>query len=543
MRLPNILMCALACALSLTSCDDFLEDKSRNTISDEEAYGTLSALKNNTVLDLYNYIGGTSNSEGLQGTDRGVFDLNSLTTDEAIVPTRGGDWYDGGLWQRLFTHSWTASEEPFYDTWNYLYKVVMLCNKYVEIVEDYQTKHPEDVATTTTYLAEIRAIRCIYYFYIIDLFGNAPLVLETGNLNSTVLQTARYSAFDYIVNELREVAPLLPATKSNNYGDYYGRVTRPVAYAYLAKMCLNAPVYADVDWTDGEQPDGKELLFSFDGQSLNAWEATIAYCDSVAAYGYALEKEFSDNFSTANEGSTENIFTIPLSPDLYPRNYNYFFRSRHYCHGAVLGGASENGPSTTIEMLDAMGYGGTEDPRFRRTFYADTVVVDGTTVKMDNGVTPLVYRPREVKLVLTGSDYMSTAGARLAKYANDPYSSADGRRCHNDIVLLRYADILLMKAEAQVRNGEDGSAALNEVRARVGLPAVTATLDNILQERFVELAWEGWRRNDLIRYGLFHKAYTDRPTLTNEASGYTTVFPIPYEVMTMHPTWKQNPGY
>ena len=81
------------------------------------------------------------------------------------------------------------------------------------------------------------------------------------------------------------------------------------------------------------------------------------------------------------------------------------------------------------------------------------------------------------------------------------------------------------------------------MRERSSLPAIEATLDNILTERALELAWEGWRRNDLVRYHLYTRSYTDRPQLPNEASGYTTVFPIPSTMLDLHPTWKQNPGY
>jgi hypothetical protein len=100
-----------------------------------------------------------------------------------------------------------------------------------------------------------------------------------------------------------------------------------------------------------------------------------------------------------------------------------------------------------------------------------------------------------------------------------------------------------MKAEAKVRNGQDGTAELNAVRSRVAMGARTATLDNILQERLLELMWEGWRRQDLVRFDRFHKAYDIRPQLSDEASGYTTVFPIPVTALNMNSNLSQNPGY
>ena len=153
-------------AITLTACNDFLEEKQRSALTEEEAYGSLSALKNNAVLSLYNYIGGNTNSQGLQGTGRGVYDLNTMTTDEAITPIRGGDWYDGGFWEHLFLHSWGPSTAALEDTWNYLFKVVMLSNKYLEQVENFREKHPEvPLFTIDEYIAEIRAVRAMFYFY------------------------------------------------------------------------------------------------------------------------------------------------------------------------------------------------------------------------------------------------------------------------------------------------------------------------------------------------------------------------------------------
>ena len=97
-----------------------------------------------------------------------------------------------------------------------------------------------------------------------------------------------------------------------------------------------------------------------------------------------------------------------------------------------------------------------------------------------------------------------------------------------------------MKAEAKVRNGENGTAELNEVRHRAGMPLrVKATLDNILKERLLELMWEGWRRNDLVRYGLFAKAYDFKPA----TGSYTSVFPIPSQAINKDGNLKQNKGY
>lgn len=100
-----------------------------------------------------------------------------------------------------------------------------------------------------------------------------------------------------------------------------------------------------------------------------------------------------------------------------------------------------------------------------------------------------------------------------------------------------------MEAEAKVRNGEDGSIELNAIRDRVGMPHVEANLDNILKERLLELVWEGWRRQDLIRFGKYTKAYDQRAPLEKESTGFTTVFPIPQRCLDLNKKLKQNPSY
>ena len=131
----------------------------------------------------------------------------------------------------------------------------------------------------------------------------------------------------------------------------------------------------------------------------------------------------------------------------------------------------------------------------------------------------------------------------MKKYEVDRTAYSDGRMPDNDIVLYRYADVLLMKSEAKVRNGESGDEEINAVRSRVGMPSLSATLDNILNERLLELVWEGWRRQDMIRFGTYCNQYDIHTPSEADKKGYTTVFPIPEKVRELNPNLKQNPGY
>lgn len=526
----------------MISCDGFLKESPRDALPEEEGYRNITELYLNAVASLYNYIGGNSDSQGLQGTGRGIYDLNTFTTDEAIMPTRGGDWYDGGFWQGLFLHKWGINNDAIQATWEYLYKVVMLSNKSLEQIESYALTHAD--AELPAYRAEVRALRAMYYYYLTDLFGSIPLVLSSKVASKDIVLSKREDIFNFIFKELQEVTPLLPAQFSNRSGNYYGRLTRPVAYFLLAKLALSAEIYMDNNWVDDTHPDGKTIFFDVDGNTFNAWQTVEFYCDQITALGYRLESDYAANFAVYNEGSVENIFTIPMNKTLYTNQMQYLFRSRHYNHAKALGLSGENGSSATIEALQTFGYETNEqDPRFDYCYYAGTVYdLKGNVVKLDDG-TALVYEPWKVKLDLSDEPYEKTAGARMKKYEIDDKAMKDGKLMENDIVLFRYADVLLMKSEAKVRDGRNGDEELNQVRTRVGAPERTATLDNLLAERQLELAWEGWRRQDLIRFGQFTRSYNSRPQLPNEESGYTIVFPIPEKIRQMNPGWEQHPGY
>ncbi len=556
MKRYRSLFLLLLAALSMTSC---LDEHPKDQLDEDAIYGSASDIYINAVASLYNYIGGANESEGIQGTCRGIYDYNTLTTDEAMIPIRGGDWYDGGLWNAMYQHRWSADDQSLYDTWKYLYKVIVLANKSLDIISNKSALL--SAAQQEEYRAEIRAIRAMFYYYAMDMFGRVPLVLSSAEqLHSSLFQgqTDRSSIFQFVFQELQQVLPSLPDQHSNKEGNYYGRITQPVVNFLLAKLALNAEIYMYDDWTQGyaSRPKGSDIHFSVpasdaslrngdkvDCRKLNAWETCIYYCDKLAEEGYVLESDDSFNFSTHNETSKENIFTIPMDKNIYTNQFHYLFRSYHYTHGGVLGWGSENGTCATISTMKANHYGeADEDARCKMNFVAGVVKVDGHELLMDNGK-PLEYQPFEVAQNLTNSKFVKTAGARMAKYEVDRTSYMDGKLQSNDIVLFRYADALLMKAEAKVRNGENGDEELNRIRARVGMPYRKATLDNILEERLLELVWEGWRRQDLIRFGKFTGAYDLRTPLQGESSGYTTVFPIPQKCIDLNSELVQNKGY
>ena len=528
----------------ISSCS--LDENPKDQIPEEEAYADAGALYRNTVATLYNYIGGATDGQGLQGTCRGIYDLQTFGSDEAMIPTRGTDWYDGGIWQELYRHDWTPGHPMLGNAWSYLYKVITLCNRSLELLESHQ--HLLDEVQYVEYTAEVRALRAIYYWYLMDLFGRIPIITTSKTSLSQLEQMPRSQIFKFVCTELQQVCPNLHHENSARPGDYYGRVTYHVACFVLAKLMLNAEVYLDNNWTDGDHPDGSALTISVNGETMNAWEATIYYCDQLENADYELEELYTSNFEVHNENSNENIWVIPMDKDLYYNEMQYFFRSWHYRHAAAYGFTGENGACATKRTLEIFKYGTwSEDPRFLLNYYDGIVFDNDRKIVRDRNGEVFEYKPWEVELDLSDSPYLETAGARMNKYVVDRNATKNGKLMDNDIVLFRLADVLLMHAEALLRNGqaEEGQDYFNAVRGRVDAPEKPLTLQNLLDERLLELCWEGWRRQDLIRFGQYESLFMGDQwdAKVDERDRHTTVFPIPGGMINFNPNLTQNPGY
>ncbi len=503
-------------ALALTSCS--LDETPRSELPESAAYTSMEILYLNTVATLYNYIGGYEDGQGLQGTNRGIYDLQTFGSDEAMIPLRGGDWYDGGLWEAMYKHSWNAGHDLMKNSWLYLYKVIALCNRSLETLNTYQ-----DLAGAEYYRAwtsEVRALRAMYYWYLIDLFGDVPLITNSSVSMNEVKREKRAVVFKFCEDELLSVVNFLSSENSTREGDYYGRITQPVALFILAKLMLQSEVYTDVP----------------------RWGDCIGFCDELQDMGYSLEPIYSSNFLVYNQNSKENIFTIPMNKNLYSNQQQNIIRSLHYRHAAAYGYNGENGTCATLKTLQVFGYPDDMDPRFVDCYHYDYVHDSNGKTVTDRTGKPLKYEPDKVQLDLSGSPYLETAGARMYKYEYDKNAIKGGKLIDNDIVLFRYADVLLMRAECKERLGKDGSADFNAVRSRAGATPRECTLGNILNERLLELCWEGWRRPDLIRFGQYKSLY-EEPDAVNESDGHTTVFPIPAEVLALNNNLTQNPGY
>lgn len=543
-----------AAMTAFSSCTNFLEERPTDAFDEETAFQSPTLVYVNTVASLYN------NMFKIVGSDRHVYDLNTFSSDEAMLPCRIGDWEDGGLWQNLFLHRWGTMNDLTKNSWNFLYEQIGKCNQSMDKLQAFSEEQPE-VDYFKTYLEEVRGLRAFFYYELLDLFARVPLVTSSTTQMSEVKQSERAEVFNFVRTELETALPHLAENRSNQKGAYYGRFTKPVAYMVLAKLALNAEVYSDSNWRDGSRPDGKNIKFTVDGKEMNAWEATIAYVDKLDALGYKLQGDFSENFAVANENSVENIFTVPMDPIAYPDAKDYsVVRSRHYDHATAFNQSGWNGACATVEAMNVFKFGTPdEDPRCELTYFTNTVTgPDGKLVytEWDGQKIPLRYEPMKPKVYMDAADgiQVKIAGARMSKYAFDQNAQEGGVLHGNDCVIFRYADALLMKAEAKIRLGQSGDGEVNQVRNRVGAkPAQNVNLDKLLDERMLELAWEGVRRQDLIRFGRFTQATADRYVgvkhsassldYQEDKTGYTTVFSIYADILSLNPNLTQNPGY
>ncbi len=202
-RIPKIGLLVIAWSMSTLQTSCSLDENPRDQVPEKEAYTTADELYKNTVLTLYNYIGGSEDGQGLQDTCRGVYDLQTFGSDEAMLPTRGGDWLDGELWQNMYRHFWNAGLELAKNAWVYLYKVIALCNHSLEQLDSHEDMLDGD--QLIFYKSEVRALRAIYYWYLLDLFGNVPIIVSSDVPVRQVQQAKRSELFKFVYNELMDV--------------------------------------------------------------------------------------------------------------------------------------------------------------------------------------------------------------------------------------------------------------------------------------------------------------------------------------------------
>ena len=497
-----------------TACTDlepevYSDVTADNYFTTPEQFSTLVANAYAQMIGEYGYV-----------YREGYWSMQEYTTDEVVVPTRGTDWEDNGVPIAMHQHTWAYDTRDINNGWSFAYGGTAKCN---DVLKNIKQLKGEDESqydeATKAGIAEAKTLRAFYHFLAMDLYGNATI--DDGV--HVVKQYSRKEIFEFIEEELLAAIPQL----TNDVR--YGSMTRPVAFALLAKLYLNAEVYT----------------------GTAQWQKCADYCDSIinGGYGYVLDPNYMNVFKANNTNNPEIIFPIVFDSK-YAKGNMFHLITLHYVHQDVYGLTTPpwNGPCTLESFYNKY----SKDDKRRAQWLVgavldasgDTIIYDtGNKAIGDNGKLPAVITAK-VSTIADATKANSFEGARFVKF--EPEYGIE-HHANSDFPIYRYADILLMKAECLMRiNG--GSATgealslINEVHTRAGLEAYTdITLDELLNERGRELAWEGHRRQDLIRFDKFANGTWEFKEITPK---HVEIYPIPEWVMTANPgVYTQNPGY
>jgi hypothetical protein len=493
-------------------------------------------------------------SAPVYATFRGNFSLDyffiqALSTDEAILAARGANWYDGAKYLDLHYHTWTRDNAMVNSVWTWLALVISSANQTLSILE---LSTPDTYALKKTTAAEVRVMRAIAYFMMMDLYGNVPIVDKDGDFTKRP-SSSRSEVFSFIETEVKECLPDLSAEIGKTT---YGRPTKHTAYALLAKMYLNAEVYI------GSQK----------------YNECIAACDAVISSGkFSLEPigTYLKMFYPNNGPDTkEFIFAIPYDPTASAiANTNGFMYHARYdvpkSHKARFSlPFVPSAPESTVPEFYAHFEDDPNDIRNGQWLTGKQYMADGTTPIMVTttnlgydasygGSDPTGAYTYQVELSKNVTLRASVAGFDVGNdeigwnmgYRNIkfyPDATSANRNQNNDVPVFRYSDVILMKAEAILRGGTPtlGATALslvNDLRANRSTSAAWSSVDleALYAERSREFAMENWHRNDMIRFG----KYEDSWGFKTNKDVYRRVFPIPTIALKYNPGLTLNPGY
>lgn len=455
----------------------------------------------------------TSAYEGLRGFQgQGqMFALDEMSTDALVGPTRGGDWDDNATWRQIHVHTWAPDHVEVRNAWNTLLSQVHNCNLVVN-------------NGTGSEVTQARFLRAFYYYNVIDLFGQAPYREAGSSLEDDPKVWTRAEATAFVISELEAVVSQLPARTAGDASI----ANADAAHFLLAKLYLNKAVFTS------ENPAGP---YTFAAADMNK---VVEHVDAINS---SLAPDYWDNFKPENNTSPEILFSSKNIRGGAGGNIQFHWRmSMHYNQTPD----GWNGFATVAEYYNKF------NPNDKRIKNADPAIIanfgnpvgfqvgqmykpGGVVPLKDRNGNPLVYTP-EVTLITSGAT-LETAGIRMQKYIPD---IANIGTPENDLVFMRYSDALLMKAEAILRGGTGSvGTIMTDIAARTGQAASPATLDGVYLERGKELWLEGWRRNDMIRFGTFLAA---RELKAYVSDARYVLYPIPADAL-FNANLKQNPGY
>jgi starch-binding outer membrane protein, SusD/RagB family len=529
-------------------------------------------------------------------TDHGaVFSMQEYTTDEAILPTRGSDWGDGGKWRAMHEFTWASDNAVIGNNWN------LLTNGITRSLTAIQSAEESNIPEKKLFLAEAKGLLAYYLYTTLDLFGQAPY-RDPMNPNAPLQILKADTQIDKLITDVEALLPDLADMGSQQ--THHGRFTKQAAYGFLSTMYLNRAVFKD-RYNASSSFNFNEAAVSGSGTDM---DRVIYYTSLLIDSGkYSLESNYFKNFAIDNTNGSELIFAISQKID-YIRNgsnsFAYVSMERNQRVSAANRGT--NAACTTPEFY-ATWDNNHDDPRFNQAYqYTDGTWFnnDGTTPSVPaTDIVPkstglpwfhftrgIVAGPQYGTILLPSGSlemignrikvsplYMEKSsttrmdftpsltfknptqavfaqneinqGARVFKYEFDP---EEGNGSSNvDMPLYRLGGIYTIRAEAYFRKGSIGAALqdLNKLRTSrkreslyasapgKELTAIDATV--LYNEIGFELYWELYRRPQMIRFGKFDLSGTAKPV----SQPFRRIFPIPQSTIDVTKEFKQNQGY
>lgn len=438
---------------------------------------------------------------------RGLVNLQDFTADG--MKNR---WGDNGLDQLTTTSNWTDNNKFFKYAYDRIYYTVPQATNLILIMKSDNVKYENKDQV----VSELRFLRALSYYYLIDLFGKGVLVNdETFNTSTPLPEASRTELFTFVESELKDIEGKLPAQNS------YARANKSAARMLLAKLYLNAEVYTGTP----------------------RYNDAAAYISKVISEGgYQLEGNFRKNFSADNNTSKEIIF--PLIADA--ASSQSFGNTTYIVNGSI-----------STDTMTPADFGATDGWAGHRATKAWYGLFAGSAAGLQSST--------DVRAKLfwsTGhnwemNDYKTwTDGFPSDKFwnKNSDGSGSATSFSSTDFPLFRLSDAYLIYAECAIRGTAGTSMGqaityFNQVRTRAGAPVVSVlSLDEVLNERGRELGLEGVRRQDLIRFGKFTGGSYLWPWKGGVKNGTAIsdnykLFPIPSTALQANPNLTQNPGY
>jgi hypothetical protein len=544
----NLIIAVLTTGLitvGLTSCKKNTILTPDDQLTSQQVFSTAAGYTQ-AMAKVYGSFALTGNNGGagapdIAGIDEGTSDFyrlfwncQELTTDEAVI-TYG----DPGV-QDLHNMNWSASNAISQGLYYRSMYQITLCNNFIQqSTDDKLAKNGISGADATNirlYAAEARFLRAYQYWVLMDLFGNPPFITDESGIGTVIpQQTTRAALFTYIESELKAIDPLLAKPNKN----LYGRADEAAAWALLARVYLNAQVYTGTPrYTDA-----------------------ITYSQKVINAGYGLIPNFTqlmladDNLNSIPGGGTVGEFILTINYD--------GVKTQGYGGSQYLTHAPVGGSMPAASFGYSGGYSGSRTTSNIVALFPTPPTTDATNFPNNGNPDSRAQFWYPGQNLVINSLTTFTDGIGVNKFRNVTRAGANGSDatfCDVDLPIFRLPEQYLIYAESVLRNGSGGDITtalgyINQLRTRAykgstagNITSGQLTTQFILDERARELFWEGFRRTDLIRYGLFTNGTYLWPFKGGVKNGtgvadFRNLFPIPSLDLSANPNLKQNPGY